>query len=100
MEAETALVGTESGVVLHAVAEVDLGLALIVNPHDAELEDTIGLHNALDDLSSLELGVFVVLFLDGFQNLADSLQVLVFARMFGLQVGHNFVYFHDIEYFK
>ena len=99
MEAETALVGAESGVVLHTVAKVHLGLTLVVNPNNAEFEDTVGLDNALDNLVGLKFGMLVVFFLNGFQNLADSLQVLVFARMFGLQVCHNFFYFHVIQFF-
>ncbi len=96
MEAETTLVGAESGVELHAVAEVGAHLTLIVDPGHTEGEDTVGLNNTLNDFVLLELGVFVVFFLDGLKNLANSLQVLVFARMFGFQVSHNFIYFHDI----
>jgi len=96
VEAETAFVSTEGGVELHAVAEVGLDFTLVVNPSHTEGEDTIGLNDALDDLVSLKLGVLVVFLLDGLKNLADSLQVLIFTGMFGLQVGHNFFYFHDI----
>ena len=42
MEAETALVGTESGVELHAVSLLDLALALVVLPDNAELDDALG----------------------------------------------------------
>lgn len=41
VEAETALVGTESRVELHTVTLVDLALALVVLPDDAELNDTL-----------------------------------------------------------
>lgn len=50
MEAETALVGTESGVELHAVSLLDLALALVVLPDNAELDDALG---DGDDLESL-----------------------------------------------
>ena len=50
MEAETALVGTESGVELHAVSLLDLALALVVLPDNAELHDALG---DGDDLESL-----------------------------------------------
>ena len=96
METETTLVGAKGSIELHAIAEVGANLALIVDPGHAEGEDTVGLDDALNNLVGLELGVFVVFFLNGFKNLADSLQVLVFTGMFGLQVGHNFFYFHDI----
>jgi hypothetical protein len=50
VEAETALVGTESGVELHAVSLLDLALALVVLPDNAELDDALG---DGDDLESL-----------------------------------------------
>lgn len=50
MEAETALVGTESGVELHAVSLLDLALALVVLPDNAELDDAL---RDGDDLKSL-----------------------------------------------
>ena len=56
VEAETALVGTEGRVVLHTETTVDLDLALVVLPDDAELDDALG---DGDDLESLL--VFVVL---------------------------------------
>lgn len=41
VEAESALVGTESRVELYAVTLVDLALALVVLPDDAELDDAL-----------------------------------------------------------
>ncbi len=96
METETAFVCTEGGIVLNTITEVHLGLTLIVNPNNAELEDTVGLDKTLDNLSSLVLRMLVIFFFNSLQDLTNGLQVLVFARMFGFQVSHNFVYFHDI----
>lgn len=60
METETALVGTESRVELHTVTLVDLALALVVLPDNAELDD------ALRDGGNLEgLLVFRVLLEEG-----------------------------------
>lgn len=42
MQAETAFVRTESRVELHTVALVDLALARVILPDDAELDDTLG----------------------------------------------------------
>jgi hypothetical protein len=50
VETETALVGTESGVELDAVALVDVALALVVFPDNTELDDALG---DGDDLESL-----------------------------------------------
>jgi hypothetical protein len=41
VKAEAALVGAEGRVELHTVAFVDLALALVVLPHDAELDDAL-----------------------------------------------------------
>jgi hypothetical protein len=50
VQAETTLVRTESRVELHTVALVDLALARVILPDDAELDDTLG---DGDDLESL-----------------------------------------------
>ena len=60
MESQAALVGAQGGVELDAVAAVDLGLALVVLPDDAELDDALG------DGDDLERGlVFGVLLEEG-----------------------------------
>lgn len=50
VQAETALVGAESRVELHTVALVDLALALVVLPDDAELDDALGDGDNLEGL--------------------------------------------------
>lgn len=57
VEAETALVGAESRVELHAVAFVHLALALVILPHNAELDDSLGNGDDLEGL--LVLGVLL-----------------------------------------
>ena len=57
METETTLVRTESRVELHAVTLVDLALALVVLPDNAELDDTLGDGDNLEGL--LVLGVLL-----------------------------------------
>ena len=47
MEAQAALVGADSAVRLHAVAAVDLHLALVVLPRHAEHHDALRLDHAL-----------------------------------------------------
>lgn len=60
MESETALVRAQSGIELDAVSFVDLALALVVLPDNAELDD------ALRDSGDLEsLPVLGVLLEDG-----------------------------------
>ena len=52
MEAQAALVGADGAVHLDAVAPVDLDLALVVDPGDAEHDDALGLDDALEDLGA------------------------------------------------
>lgn len=57
VETETTLVGAESRVELHTVTLVDLALALVVLPDNAELDDTLGDGGDLKGL--LVLGVLL-----------------------------------------
>lgn len=57
VESKTALVGTESRVELDSVTTVDLEVALVIFPDDAELDDT--LRNGGNSQSSAVLGVLV-----------------------------------------
>jgi len=49
MEAQAALVGSDRAAELHAEAAVYVDVALIVLPGDAELDDALGLDQALHD---------------------------------------------------
>ena len=76
MEAQTALVGAYSGIVLHSEAAVDAGHALIVHPGDAELNNALRLDKALDKPGLFPFGVLVDNKLERLENLAHSLQKL------------------------
>ena len=89
MEAQAALVRADGAVELHAVAEVHLHLALVIDPGHAERDDALGFYEALDELGLLELGVLVIDLFNAHEHLAHGLQVLFLAWMFGLQVGHD-----------
>ena len=68
MEPDAALVGTQRRVELHPEAAVDLHLARIVGPGDAEDDLALRLADALDDLV---LGVLGILAEHGAQRLGD-----------------------------
>jgi hypothetical protein len=57
VEAQAALVGTESRVELHTISTVDLDFALVVFPGNAELDHTLG--NGGDLEGGLVLGVLL-----------------------------------------
>ena len=50
------LVGADGAVVLHAVTAIDLHVALVVNPGDAEHDDALGFDDALEKTSLLVFG--------------------------------------------
>ena len=95
METQTALVGADGTVELNAVADVDLHLALVVDPRHAESGDALRLYDALNDLGFLELRVLVVDIFDRFENFSYSLEVLQFARVLSLKGLHDFFNFHS-----
>ena len=76
MEANATLIGTNGIVMLNAVAHVGLNLALVIHPSHAELVNTIGNAQALDEVYLVKLGVLVVFFLNGSQHLLHGLMVL------------------------
>ena len=76
MKAQAALVGPDGRVVLDAVAAVDLDLALVVDPRDAEHDDALGLDEALEQAGLLELGVGVERGLKGRKDLLGRLDEL------------------------
>ena len=59
MEADTALVRANGHAVLDAVATVDLHLALVVGPADAELDDALSFHQTLQQGMVSVLGVLL-----------------------------------------
>ena len=87
MEAETALVGADRAVELHAVAAVDLHLAAVVHPGNAEHDDALRLDKALDQAGSLPLGVLVDDELQRLEHFLNRLQELRLAGMVLLHIG-------------
>jgi len=67
METQAALVGADRGVELHAEAAVDLDLALVVYPRDAEHDQALRLNDAVDDAVLLQLRT-------GFDNRLKALE--------------------------
>ena len=71
VEAQTALVGTNRAVELNAEATVDLQVAVVVHPGDAELNHALWLCDALDDVAVVR--VLLQHRLEAFQNFPDRL---------------------------
>ena len=64
MESQAALVRADCAVELYTIADIYLHLSLVVYPRYAESNDTFRLNKALNQMSSLKLGVLVIDVLD------------------------------------
>ena len=94
METEPALVGADGAVELDAVAGVGLHRSLIINPGHAERKDAVRFDHSLDNLCLLEFGMLVIHILHRFQNLLNSLEILILPRILGPELGQNFIGIH------
>lgn len=94
MKAESALVGAYGAVELDAVAEVDLYLALVVDPGDAEDDDALGLDEAFDEAGFFKFGMLVVDVLYGHEYFVYGLEVFLLSGVSGLETAHYFVDLH------
>jgi len=85
MEPQPALVGAQGAVELDPEAPVDLHLAVVVLPGNAEDRLPLGLADPLDDLG---LGEFGVLHQHGGDGLEHFLDRLVELRLAGVPLDH------------
>ena len=86
MEAHAAFVRANGVVELHAVAEVYVRVAAIVNPGHFEGKDAVGFYEPLDETHALELGMLVIDVFNREEHFAHCLQVLFFTRMLCFQI--------------
>ena len=95
VETDAAFVRADSVVELHAVADVVLHFAFVVDPGHAESDDAVGLDHALDDFCFFKFRMLVVDVLYADEDFLDCLKILLFTRMLGFQVVENGVNIHD-----
>ena len=81
VEAQATFVGADGTVELHAIAEVNVYLALVVSPGHSERDDALRLYESLHELCPFKLRVLVVNVLYREQHLAHCLQIFQLARM-------------------
>ena len=65
METETTLIRTDSAVELYAITKVHMNFAIVVNPWHTECNDTLRLHDTLDDFCFFKLRMLIVNVLNG-----------------------------------
>ena len=99
METAAALVGADGAVILDAEAAVDVGDTIVINPGNAELNNTLRLDKTLNQAGLLPLGVLVHNQIQRFENFADSLQKFFFVcvALFysGVDAVEIFAFIHD-----
>ena len=81
METDTALVGADGAVHLHAETAVDLDFAPVVHPRDAEDDDPLGFDHPLHDLEIKQVGISGDVGSNAFHDFADSLVEFLLARV-------------------
>ena len=99
VEAQTALVGADRGVELHTVAAVDLNLAVVVHPGNAEHDDALGLDEALHETGFFPLGVLVNDVLEALEDFINGLQEFGLIGVVLLKVGEDAVQICIVDHF-
>ena len=89
LEAQATLVGADRAVELAAPATVGVPLAVVVAPHNAEGEHTLGLDHAAQQVNLLILGVLLDHGLQGAEDLFDGLNELRLVAVLCLDVFDN-----------
>lgn len=89
MEPQAALGGADGGGELHPVAAVHLDLAMVVHPGHAEQQAALRLHHTVHNAHLGQLGLLIVHGLEGFHNLAYSLEEL---GLMGVLLADAFVH--------
>ena len=74
METQTAFVGADRGIVLHTVAAVDVGNAVVVHPGDTELYHALRLDKAFQQARFFPFGMFVDDELQGLEDFTHGLK--------------------------
>ena len=95
VETNTALVGADGVVVLHAIAHVGAHIAAVVGPRHAESVDALGDAQALHEVDFLKLGVFVVFLFEGEEHFFHRLVVLGLVGKTGFQRFEQFFGVHE-----
>ena len=94
VEAETALVWTDGVVELDPVAGIGLNLTVVVNPCDAECENSVRLHEPLNNLGVFKLRMLVIHILNRLKHFTYGLEIFLLRSVLGLKFGHDFFCSH------
>ena len=97
VQAQAALVGADGGVKLDAPAAVDLDVAVVVDPGDAEVEDAFGFDDAFHDAVFFNFGAGFHDGLEGLEDFADGLKEFGFV---GVALGEPFVNAVQVSVFQ
>ncbi len=93
MEAEASLVGSDCAVVLDSPSTVDLDLVVVIFPFDSELDDSLRLHDPVEDLVLQIKRVCVDHIDNGCDDLSCCLYELRLCGVLSLKFSHELVKF-------
>ena len=96
METNAAFVGTDGVVELHAVTEIHVHIAVVIDPWHAKGQNAVGFHEAFHQTHFLKFGMFVIDVLHGGEHLLHGLKKFRFVGMTFLQILQNDFFFHAI----
>ena len=97
MESETALIRTDGGIELNSVSAVDLNLAVVVDPRNTELDESLGFDDTVDHARLDNVGTPLDNRLERFKNLSDSLKKF---GLIGVALAYCIVYALEILTFE
>ena len=95
METKAAFVRANGVIELYAITQIRLDFAFIIHPCYTESKDTIGFNQALNDLGLFELRMLIIHILNRDKDFSNSLQILKFSWMLGLEISHDFFNIHS-----
>ena len=89
VEAKSSFIGADGGVELHAIADVHLHFAFIIDPRHTESDDALGFYQAFEQRSALPFGVLIVDVSDAEEHLVNGLEVLFLAGVASFELLHE-----------
>ena len=87
VEAKSSFIGADGGVELHAIADVHLHFAFIIDPRHTESDDALGFYQAFEQRSALPLRMLVVDVGNAEEYFVNGLEILFLDRGGELRVA-------------
>ena len=89
MEAKSSFIGADGGVELHAIADVHLHFAFIIDPRHTESDDALGFYQAFEQRSALPLRMLVVDVGNAEEHFVNGLEILFLTGVASFELLHE-----------